>query len=132
MKAGDNGDGHNHNDVGSLTVYKDGRPFLIDVGVETYTRKTFSPDRYDIWTMQSAFHNLPTFDGVEQSAGEAFAARDVAVELGDAVAAIAMDIAGAYPPEARLAHYRRAVRLIKGAGIESPTAMTASGRRNCR
>ena len=100
-KAGDNGDGHNHNDVGSVTVYKDGRPLLIDVGVETYTAKTFSPERYDIWTMQSAFHNLPTFDGVQQCAGAAFAARDVAVDLGEQVAAIGMDIAGAYPPEAR-------------------------------
>ncbi len=83
VHAGDNGDSHNHNDVGSVIVYKDGRPLLIDVGVETYTAKTFSPERYDIWTMQSAFHNLPTFAGIGQSAGEAFAARDVAVDLGD-------------------------------------------------
>ena len=73
-KAGDNDDGHNHNDVGSVTVYKDGQPVLIDVGVETYTKKTFSPERYDIWTMQSAYHNLPTFNDVGQLAGPAFAA----------------------------------------------------------
>ncbi len=118
VKAGDNGDGHNHNDVGSVTVYKDGRPLLIDVGVETYTASTFSAERYDIWTMQSAFHNLPTFDGVQQSAGAAFAARNVAVDLGEQVAAIDMDIAGAYPPEARVRHYRRSVRLVKGAAVE--------------
>ena len=118
VHAGDNDDGHNHNDVGSLTVYKNGRPLLIDVGVETYTARTFSPARYDIWTMQSAFHNLPSFDGIGQQVGAAFAAREVAVDLGEAVAAIAMDIAGAYPPEARVAHYRRSVRLIKGETIE--------------
>ncbi len=118
VKAGDNGDGHNHNDVGSLTLYKDGRPLLIDVGVETYTARTFSPARYDIWTMQSAYHNLPSFDGVQQGAGAAFAARDVAVDLGERAAAIAMDIAGAYPPEAGVAHYRRSVRLVKGEAVE--------------
>jgi hypothetical protein len=118
VKAGDNGDGHNHNDVGSVTVYKDGRPFLIDVGVETYTAKTFSPRRYEIWTMQSGYHNLPSFEGVQQSAGEAFAARDVTVDLGETAASIAMDIAGAYPPEARVAHYRRLVRLTKGEAVE--------------
>ncbi len=60
-KAGDNGDSHNHNDVGSITLYKDGKPFLIDLGVETYSAKTFSNRRYEIWTMQSGYHNLPTF-----------------------------------------------------------------------
>ena len=36
-KFGSNGDSHNHNDTGSITVYNDGRPFLIDIGVESYT-----------------------------------------------------------------------------------------------
>ncbi|MBQ7616144.1 MAG: heparinase II/III family protein [Butyrivibrio sp.] len=60
-KAGNNADSHNHNDVGSFTVYKDGKPLIIDLGVGTYTRKTFSDERYEIWTMQSQFHNVPTF-----------------------------------------------------------------------
>ncbi len=68
VKAGCNDDSHNHNDTGSLIVYRNGNPFLIDVGVESYTKKTFSPDRYDIWTMQSAYHNLPTFVRSETSA----------------------------------------------------------------
>jgi len=117
-KAGDNDDGHNHNDVGSVTLYKNGRPLLIDVGVETYTAKTFSAERYDIWTMQSGFHNLPSFGGVQQEAGAAFAADEVDVELGQAVSSISMNIAGAYPRDARVAHYRRVVRLIKGDSVE--------------
>ena len=60
-KAGNNADSHNHNDVGSFTIYKDGRPFIIDLGVGTYTGKTFSEKRYELWTMQSQFHNVPTF-----------------------------------------------------------------------
>ena len=74
-KMGSNGDSHNHNDTGSVTVYKDGKPFLIDIGVESYTQKTFSPQRYEIWTMQSGWHNLPTFDGVMQLPGADYAAR---------------------------------------------------------
>jgi hypothetical protein len=118
VKAGDNGDSHNHNDVGSVTLYKDGKPFLIDVGVGTYTAKTFSPRRYEIWTMQSAFHNLPSFGGVMQQDGEAFCARDVRVELADGQAEISMDIAGAYSPDAGVRAYRRTVRLIKGSHVE--------------
>jgi hypothetical protein len=117
-KAGNNGDGHNHNDVGSVTVYKDGLPLLIDVGVETYTAKTFSPRRYEIWTMQSGFHNLPSFEGVQQEAGAEFAARDVEVALGETESMISMDIAGAYPEKARLSYYRRTVRLVKGGAVE--------------
>jgi hypothetical protein len=117
VKAGDNGDGHNHNDVGSVIVYKHGRPVLIDIGVETYTKQTFSTERYSIWTMQSAFHNLPTFGTVMQSAGEDFAAREVVTHIAPDTAEISMEIAGAYPPEARLRAYRRAVRLNKGHAV---------------
>lgn len=66
VKAGDNDDSHNHNDTGSFTIYKDGRPLLIDVGVESYTKTTFSPERYSIWTMQSQYHNLPSFGGCSE------------------------------------------------------------------
>jgi hypothetical protein len=67
VRAGHNGDSHGHNDVGSLIVYKDGQPVLIDIGVETYSARSFSAERYDIWTVQSAWHNLPTFEGVARS-----------------------------------------------------------------
>ena len=33
VKAGCNADSHNHNDVGSIILYKDGLPVLIDIGV---------------------------------------------------------------------------------------------------
>ncbi len=117
VKAGNNGDSHNHNDVGSVIVYKDGRPLLIDVGVESYTAKTFSPQRYEIWTMQSAWHNLPTFEGVMQRDGASFAARDVSTRFAAGAASIAMEIAGAYPAEAGVESYRRTVALT-GEGVE--------------
>ncbi len=106
-KFGSNGDSHNHNDTGSITVYKDGRPFLIDIGVESYTKKTFSPQRYEIWTMQSAWHNLPTFDGIQQLPGAEYAARDVQTSPDS----ITGELAGAYPPIDGLTTYRRSVRV---------------------
>ena len=69
-KGGNNAENHNHNDVGNFIIYCDGKPVIIDVGVETYIQKTFSKDRYDIWTMQSQYHNLPTINGVQQKNGE--------------------------------------------------------------
>jgi hypothetical protein len=91
---------------------------LIDVGVESYTAKTFSPQRYEIWTMQSGWHNLPSFEGVMQQDGNAFAARDVETRFGDDVASIDMELAGAYPAEAGVTSYRRSVTLVKGRAIE--------------
>lgn len=106
-KFGSNGDSHNHNDTGSITVYKDGRPFLIDIGVESYTQKTFSPQRYEIWTMQSAWHNLPTFEGVQQLPGAEYAARNVLTTE----ESITGELAGAYPPIPELTTYRRCVSV---------------------
>jgi hypothetical protein len=110
-QAGHNGKSHNHNDVGNFLVYADGVPAIIDVGVETYTAKTFSPQRYDIWTMQSAYHNCPTIDGVMQSAGREFAATDVSYQADDRQAEIRLNLAKAYPPEAHLAAWKRTLRL---------------------
>ena len=106
-KFGSNGDSHNHNDTGSITVYKDGRTFLIDIGVESYTKKTFSPQRYEIWTMQSAWHNLPTFNGIQQLPGAEYAAREVHTTENS----ITAELAGAYPPIPGLTTYRRCVSV---------------------
>lgn len=120
VKAGDNDDSHNHNDTGSFTIYKDGKPMFIDVGVETYTKKTFSPDRYDIWTMQSRYHNLPTFfDGateIMEKAGADYRAENISYHLGASVCRISMDLAAAYPDK-RIRSYFRSAVLEKGKGI---------------
>lgn len=117
-KGGHNEESHNHNDIGHYVVYIDGKPVIVDAGVETYTRKTFSPQRYEIWTMQSAYHSLPTIDGVMQSPGEAFAASNVSYAQDDASARLTLDIAKAYPPEAGLASWLRVVELKRGACVE--------------
>jgi len=115
-RAGSNGDSHNHNDVGSVILYVKGQPFLVDLGVETYTKKTFSADRYDIWTMQSSWHNLPTFyDGdaaVQQKAGPEYRAASVSHRISDEESWLAMDLAPLYE-DARIRSYRRKVTLIK-------------------
>jgi len=116
-KGGHNNESHNHNDVGNFIVYMDGRPAIIDVGVETYTKKTFSPQRYEIWTMQSAFHNLPTINSVMQEAGRKFAARNATYKSNESYTQLTMDIAGAYPSEAGVDSWLRSIRLNRGKEI---------------
>ncbi len=117
VKAGNNADNHNHNDTGSFTIYKNGLPFLIDVGVGTYTAKTFSPQRYELWPMQSAYHNLPTINGIMQKDGKEFCATDVEYKFTDDSAHISLDIANAYPKEAGVSTYKRSVNFKKNESI---------------
>lgn len=127
-KGGHNAESHNHNDIGNFVVYRDGKPLLVDAGVETYTAATFGPNRYDIWTMQSAYHSLlPTVDGVMQSPGIEFAARDVAHAADDATAQFSVEIAGSYPPAAKISAWKRTLRLERGVGVTIRDEYTLSG-----
>lgn len=117
-KGGHNAENHNHNDVGNFIVYFDGQPMIVDVGVETYTRKTFGPQRYEIWTMQSAYHNLPTINGIMQRDGRNFAAKNVSYSSDDAFAQLRLDIADAYPQEAGVDQWMRTIRLNRGQDVE--------------
>jgi hypothetical protein len=105
--GGHNGKSHNHNDVGNFVVFVDGSPLFVDVGVGTYTAKTFSGDRYSIWTMQSAYHNLPTLNGVMEKAGPQFKARNVKYQTTPDRVTWSLDIAKAYPAEARIDSWNR-------------------------
>ncbi|WP_239453082.1 MULTISPECIES: heparinase II/III family protein [Microbacterium] len=109
VKGGHNGEHHNHNDVGSFIVASDGVPVIVDAGRPTYTLQTFSPDRYEIWTMQSGWHNVPVIEGLEQSPGREFAASGVEPLIGDDASSLSLDIAGAYA--GATAPWQRSVRL---------------------
>ncbi len=127
VKAGYNGDNHNHNDTGSFTLYKNGKPLFVDVGVESYTQKTFSPKRYEIWTMQSCYHNLPTLSGTEEKDGADYRAREVSVLLEGNTPGISMELAAAYPLPQGQVSYRRTVVLDK-----EKEQVTVTDATNCR
>ena len=110
-KGGHNAESHNHNDVGNFIVYADGRPLLIDIGVENYTAKTFSSNRYDIWTMQSQYHNLPTINGVQQAAGREYHAQNPQFSSTASKVSFSLDIAGAYPANAKVRSWNRRITL---------------------
>ena len=119
IKGGHNEESHNHNDIGNFVVYLDGRPLLVDAGVENYTAKTFSARRYDIWTMQSDYHTLlPTIDGHQQQPGERHGARQVEYAADEDTACLALEIAGAWDEDAGLDSWRRTLTLHRGECVE--------------
>ena len=106
-KGGHNEESHNHNDIGNFIIYLDGKPVIIDIGVETYTAKTFSSQRYEIWTMQSSYHNLPTVNGIQQAPGEEYHATDVLYHVEDSVVDLSLDISTAYPQSSGIRSWKR-------------------------
>jgi hypothetical protein len=111
VQAASNGRSHAHNDSGSFILYANGEPVVIDIGVGTYTAKTFSSDRYSIWTMQSAYHNLPTVGGVMQHAGDAYRASQIAYQSYSTHSAVSFDLATAYPKKAGIKSWNRKLTL---------------------
>lgn len=112
-KGGHNGESHNHNDIGQFIVYCEGSPMIIDPGVVTYTSKSFFTERYTIWAMQSAYHNLPIVNGVQQLDGRQYKADDVYYHQEDTLASLSMNIAGAYPESAEIKSWIRSISLIR-------------------
>lgn len=107
VKGGHNDESHNHNDVGTFILYADGEPHVLDAGNLVYTAKTFGPQRYTLWNTRSGYHNLPLIGGVEQRAGRCYAAQDVRVDDDG----LSLSLAAAYPAEAEVTGFRRALRL---------------------
>lgn len=112
-KGGNNGEAHNHNDVGTGIVFYNGSPVFVDVGVGTYTAKTFSKDRYDIWTMSSYYHNVPLINGKIQSPGKQFAAFGSDFQVTPSEVIFKTDISKAYPTDAFVEKWIREYRIVR-------------------
>ncbi len=108
-KGGYNNESHNHNDMGTFSLYVDNTPMIIDIGVGTYTRQTFSSERYSIWTMQSNYHNLPVINGEAQAFGARYRSKNT--EANESKFSFSVDLANAYPDEAKINTWRRTYRL---------------------
>lgn len=102
-KGGHNSEPHNHHDIGSFILAKDGRQILTDPGGGVYSRQYFSGPRYTYVSCGSHGHSVPYFgtdaDRAEkgffygyQKDGKQFRARDVVFEGNT----FSMDIAPAY------------------------------------
>ncbi len=111
-KAGNNNEMHNHNDCGNFMVYYNGEPVIIDAGVGRYTKQTFSPDRYKLWFMQSGYHNLPSFDGVDQCAGSRYTSCEK--EFSEEDKMLRCELRYAYPESAGIKSYKRCSSLKDG------------------
>lgn len=129
-KGGHNGESHNHNDVGNFVVFLDGKPMIIDIGIGTYAKETFSEDRWKIWNIRSLWHNCPLINGLEQPNGSGYIARNVQFHNDAGKAFFALDLAKAYPPEAGVNRWVRSFNYNrKNASLELNDNYTLSDRK---
>ena len=92
VKAGNNGEEHNHNDIGSFIIARDGKEILCDLGAAEYTASNFGKDRYKVFNNSSLGHSVPIVNGCEQGSGkEYFGTLDRADNV------ITVDMKNAYP-----------------------------------
>jgi hypothetical protein len=110
-KGGYNAESHNHNDIGTFSLYLNTTPVFIDAGVGTYTRQTFSNERYTIWTMKSEYHNVPAINGSAQQAGGQYRSRNI--QFDEKKSLFSMDLAGAYPEKAKVKNWKRSYEFNK-------------------
>ena len=109
LKGGNNKESHNHNDIGNIIVFSDGKPIFIDAGSGGYTRRTFSSERYTIWSMRSDHHNCATVNGVVQEAGAKFRSKNT--EYDPHSGKMKLDLTEAYPETADIEYYSRSAEL---------------------
>ncbi len=111
-KGGDNGEPHNHNDVGSFHYEADGELFLTDLGAGEYTRDYFGEGRYRILCNHSFGHSVPIVNGRGQGTGEEY--RCTAFEEKQDQT-IRMEFAKAYP-DSSLKYLERRFQFDRGSG----------------
>ena len=92
VKCGNNGEYHNHNDIGAFQIVRNNKRYICDVGAGLYTKEYFGGGRYEIFNCNSYSHSIPRVDQKTQSYGKEYAGKVVAVDKNS----IAMDIANAY------------------------------------
>lgn len=109
-KGGNNGEYHNHNDVGTFIVYKNGERFICDSGRAAYQAVTFGENRYQLWQCRSMYHNLPIINGCEEQAkpySKEFSAENVVYEVDGSCVKFALDINNCYINKEDINKWRR-------------------------
>ncbi|MBQ6158682.1 MAG: heparinase II/III family protein [Thermoguttaceae bacterium] len=124
FKGGNNGEMHNHNDIGTFCVLRGGVWLVIDPGSEPYTKRTFSEHRYEGELLNSFGHPVPRINGTLQIAGRKAQAEVLEFEPAGDSASYTLDLTSAYPDSGA----ERVIRRYEytRAGGETPNRLTVT------
>jgi hypothetical protein len=103
IKAGNNLESHNHNDLGHFTLFYQGEPIIIDAGTEYYKKANFSNQRYTLWYTRGSGHNAAVFGNIEQMSSTDYTATfPVATKN-----LVTCNLSNAYPKDAGVKEFLR-------------------------
>ena len=110
-KAGHNqeGDRHNHFDVGQFVFAINGKLHALDLGTNTYNKDTFNENRFKNDIVNSNGHNPLRFNGIGQKYGHKYAAKNFRCEGDAGNLVITMDLTDSYDEAAKLLSYTRKI-----------------------
>jgi hypothetical protein len=93
VKGGNNGESHNHIDVGSFILARNNKQIICDIGAGPYLPGYHTEQRYTFFNPSSYSHNIPIIDGEGE---DSIKRDDVAVEYDSASERATLDIANAF------------------------------------
>ena len=92
-KGGNNGESHNHIDVGTFIIARNNKQIICDIGAGPYEDGYHSDRRYTFFHPSAYSHNMPLLNGVGE---DSIRREDVCVEYDENTSTASMDIATAY------------------------------------
>ena len=92
-KGGNNGESHNHIDVGTFILASDNRQIICDIGAGPYEDGYHTERRYTFFNPSSYSHNIPIIDGEGE---DSIARDDVIVKYDESASRAEMEFARAY------------------------------------
>ena len=114
VKAGHNGENHNHNDIGSFILNVAGENLLVDPGRGLYSRAYFNEQRYENIFANSYGHSVPMINETLQAAGHTFVGHIEQVNTEGPRKQVSMEFGRAYPVPELLSAKRRLLFGIDG------------------
>lgn len=108
-KGGHNAESHNHNDLGEVIVFKDGKPVMIDVGIGTYDNFLFKPETRYVkhWVTNGFNHSVPIIGGCEEIEGAERKAENVSYISDEACDSHSMELKSAYKNSDKIISLKR-------------------------
>ena len=126
FKGGNNNEFHNHNDIGVYGILFGENYMVVDPGGEVYTKRTFSPRRYEGELLNSYGHSVPRVNGTLQISGKEARAEVLDKSLTPQADTLTLDLASAYPEQGLQTLNR--TYLFTRAEIGSPNEVTVTDR----
>ena len=92
-KGGNNGESHNHIDVGTFIIARNNKQIICDIGAGPYEDGYHGDKRYTYFHPSAQSHNLPIFDGITE---DGCRRADVNIEYDEKTKTASMNIKNGY------------------------------------